>query len=76
MFWGDLEGAGWFSTPPLSSNIQEPRSVGVKHLHLYSKETQIGHFADSICTTIGQLTIGDLESLSGGGWYIPFPNRG
>ena len=27
LFWGDLEGAGWFSTPPpLSSNIQEPIS--------------------------------------------------
>ena len=30
VFWGDLEGAGWFSPPPLSSNIQEPRSIRVK----------------------------------------------
>ena len=28
-FWGDLEAAGWFSPPPLSSNIHEPRSIRV-----------------------------------------------
>ena len=33
MFWGDLEGVGWFSPPPLlPSNIQEPRSIRVKDL--------------------------------------------
>ena len=31
VFWGDLEGAGWFSPPPLSSNIQEPRSIRVNY---------------------------------------------
>ena len=30
VFWGDLEGAGWFSPPPLSSNIQEPHPIRVK----------------------------------------------
>ena len=30
VFWGDLEGAGWFSPPPLSSNIQEPALLGLK----------------------------------------------
>ena len=30
VFWGDLEGAGWFSPPPLSSNIQEARPIRVK----------------------------------------------
>ena len=29
VFWGDLEGAGWISPPPLSSNIQKPRSIRV-----------------------------------------------
>ena len=30
VFWGDLEGAGWFSPPPCpQSNIQEPRSIRV-----------------------------------------------
>ena len=31
VFWGDLEGAGWFSPPPLSSNIQKPRSIRVNN---------------------------------------------
>ena len=31
MFWGDLEGAGWFSPPPThSSNIQKLRPIRVK----------------------------------------------
>ena len=32
VFCGDLEGAGWFGPPPLSSNIQEPRSIRVKSI--------------------------------------------
>ena len=37
VFWGDLEGAGWFSPPPLSSNIQKPRPIRVKHLSQWSE---------------------------------------
>ena len=43
MFWGDLEGAGCglIQPPPLSSNIQEPRSIRVNRNSLKTDEAKV-----------------------------------